>query len=139
MRRREAKLYETTDFDYPPVLAYVLWPLGRLYLAVGPADAAGTIADSRLWTFLIKCPHVAFDLMLSALLYQTGGASNPFVLMFLLPIIIATVVLPWRYIWALTLITAVCYSFLMWKYIPLPHAHGSEEGFVQHDRLSSAK
>lgn len=71
-------------------------------------------------------------LVLTALLYQTGGASNPFVLMFLLPIIIATVVLPGRHIWLLTLITAACYSLLMWKYIPLPHAHSGQNGFSLH-------
>lgn len=71
-------------------------------------------------------------LVLSALLYQTGGASNPFVLLFLMPIIIATVVLPARHIWVLTFVTAICYSLLIWKYIPLPHAHGSESGFQQH-------
>ena len=71
-------------------------------------------------------------LILTALLYQTGGATNPFVLLFLLPIIIATVVLPAKHTWALTLITAACYSLLMWKYIPLPHAHDSANGFSQH-------
>jgi two-component system sensor histidine kinase RegB len=71
-------------------------------------------------------------LALTALLYQTGGASNPFVLMFLMPIILATVVLPGRFIWVLTMITAAAYSFLMWKYIPLPHAHGDHDGFSLH-------
>ncbi|MCK4743113.1 MAG: hypothetical protein KAT25_04780 [Sulfuriflexus sp.] len=70
--------------------------------------------------------------ILTALLYLTGGATNPFVLLFLLPIIIATAVLSSRYTWILTLITAACYSLLIWKFQPLPHAHGSGSGLSQH-------
>ena len=70
--------------------------------------------------------------ILTALLYLTGGASNPFVLLFLLPIIIATAVLSVRYTWVVTLITAACYSLLIWKFQPLPHAHDSGTGFSQH-------
>lgn len=71
-------------------------------------------------------------LALGMLLYLSGGASNPFVLLFLLPIIIATAVLPTTYIWLLTVFTGICYSLLMWKYIPLPHIHGEEHSFSQH-------
>jgi len=71
-------------------------------------------------------------LVLTALLYLTGGATNPFVLMFLLPVIIATAVLSPRYTWVLTLVTAACYSLLMWKYTPLAMAHHSDDGFSQH-------
>jgi len=70
--------------------------------------------------------------ILTALLYLTGGAGNPFVLLFLLPIIIATAVLSTRLTWVITLITAICYSLLMWKFHPLPHAHNSETGLSQH-------
>jgi len=70
--------------------------------------------------------------ILTALLYLTGGASNPFVLLFLLPIIIGTAVLSKRYTWILTIITAACYSLLMWKFQPLPHAHESGSGLSQH-------
>ena len=71
-------------------------------------------------------------LALSILLYLSGGATNPFVLLFLLPIIIATAVLPATYIWLLTVFTGICYSLLMWKYVPLPHVHGEEHSFTQH-------
>ncbi len=71
-------------------------------------------------------------LALSSLLYLSGGASNPFVLLFLLPIIIATAVLPAIHIWILILFTGICYSLLMWKYVPLPHVHGEEHSFSQH-------
>jgi two-component system sensor histidine kinase RegB len=71
-------------------------------------------------------------LALTILLYLSGGASNPFVLLFLLPIIIATAVLPATYIWLLTVFTGICYSLLMWKYVPLPHVHGEEHSFTQH-------
>jgi len=71
-------------------------------------------------------------LILTALLYLTGGATNPFVLLFLLPIILATAVLSARLTWLLTFITAGCYSLLMWKYQPLPISHHHEDGFSLH-------
>ncbi|MGD8999644.1 MAG: ATP-binding protein [Granulosicoccaceae bacterium] len=74
--------------------------------------------------------------VLTTLLYLTGGATNPFVLLFLMPLIIATAVLPARYVWVLAGVTALCYSLLMWRYLPLPHGggHGTGHGssFDQH-------
>jgi two-component system sensor histidine kinase RegB len=60
---------------------------------------------------------------LTALLYLTGGWANPFVSLYLLPLVIAATVLPPRYAWAMAAITVACYSGLGWLYVPLPHAH----------------
>lgn len=77
--------------------------------------------------------------VLTTLLYLTGGATNPFVLLFLMPLIIATAVLPARHVWVLAGVTALCYSLLMWKYLPLPgsghaamHHAGQGSSFDQH-------
>ncbi len=65
--------------------------------------------------------HLLVDIIgLSVLLYLTGGASNPFVSYFLVPITIAAAVLPWAYTWALAALCLCCYSFLMFIYQPLP-------------------
>lgn len=56
---------------------------------------------------------------LTGLLYYSGGALNPFAYLFLLPLAICAIVLPGPFLWALTAITAACYSFLLLKPLPL--------------------
>src|SRR3989338_725410 len=60
---------------------------------------------------------------LSGLLYFSGGATNLFVSLYLLPLVIAAATLPGRYTWGMAALTSVCYSVLMFYYIPLPHNH----------------
>lgn len=62
-------------------------------------------------------------LALSILLYYGGGSTNPFISLFLLPLVIAAATLPGRYTWGMAVITVACYSVLMFYYIPLPHNH----------------
>jgi two-component system, sensor histidine kinase RegB len=60
---------------------------------------------------------------LTILLYFGGGSTNPFVSLYLLPLVIAAATLPGRYTWSMAALTAACYSLLMVYYIPLPHIH----------------
>lgn len=62
-------------------------------------------------------------LALSLLLYYSGGSTNPFVSLYLLPLVIAAATLPGRYTWSMAGLTSACYSVLMFYYIPLPHNH----------------
>jgi len=62
-------------------------------------------------------------LALTGLLYFTGGATNPFVSLFLIPLAISATVLPGRVTWTLSLATILCYSLLLHDYVPLPHVH----------------
>jgi two-component system sensor histidine kinase RegB len=55
------------------------------------------------------------------LLYFSGGASNPFVSLFLVPVAIAAATLSRVYAWLLTISATVFYSVLMKYYIPLHH------------------
>lgn len=57
---------------------------------------------------------------LSGILYYSGGASNPFVFFFLLPLTITATVLPRRYTWAMALITACCYTALLFASARVP-------------------
>ena len=59
-------------------------------------------------------------LALALLLFFSGGASNPFVSLLLLPLITAAILLPTRQVWATTVITVVAYTVLMFYYQPLP-------------------
>ncbi|MDD2916119.1 MAG: ATP-binding protein [Gallionella sp.] len=72
-------------------------------------------------------------LALSVLLYYSGGSTNPFVSLYLLPLVIAATTLPGRYTWGMAALTAACYSVLMFYYIPLPHNHhGGDNAFNEH-------
>ena len=62
---------------------------------------------------------------LTVLLYYSGGSTNPFVSLFLLPLVIAAATLPPRYTWGMALLTTSCYTFLMKFYVPLPVQHGA--------------
>jgi two-component system sensor histidine kinase RegB len=72
-------------------------------------------------------PHGEFFLQmlidvvaLTGILYYSGGATNPFAYLFLLPLAISATVLPRRYTWPMAAITAICYSFLLIYRVPLP-------------------
>lgn len=69
-------------------------------------------------------------LTLSILLYYSGGSTNPFVSLYLLPLVIAATTMPVSYTWGMAALTSACYSVLMFHYIPLPHNH-------QHDDASA--
>ncbi|MGD2056739.1 MAG: ATP-binding protein [Gammaproteobacteria bacterium] len=68
---------------------------------------------------------------LSAVFYFTGGAGNPFVWFYLLPLMIAATILPRAYTWAMAGVTIACYSALFLYNQPLPHAHTHPEGGFQ--------
>lgn len=65
-------------------------------------------------------------LALTVLLYYGGGSTNPFISLFLLPLVIAAATLPHGYTWAMTGITTGCYTLLMKFYVPLPTVGGHE-------------
>ena len=60
---------------------------------------------------------------LTALFYFTGGYGNPFVWMYLLPLTIAAVALPRLQVWLLAGLAVLCYSVLVFYYVPLSHLH----------------
>lgn len=56
------------------------------------------------------------------LLYFTGGTTNPFVGMYVLPIAVAAVMLRRSYTWGIAAVTGTCYLLLMFFYVPLVSA-----------------
>ncbi|MCK4952145.1 MAG: HAMP domain-containing histidine kinase [Gammaproteobacteria bacterium] len=72
-------------------------------------------------------------LALTALLYFTGGSTNPFSPLYLLPLTLTAATLPGAYTWGMLIMTVGCYSALLFIYIPLPEVHGShDDGFRLH-------
>jgi len=70
---------------------------------------------------------------LSALFYFSGGYSNPFIWMYLLPITVAAVALRAAYAWLIAGLSIVCYTLLMFYHIPLSHLHMHTHGDAQLD------
>ncbi|MGQ7248431.1 ATP-binding protein [Halomonas sp. V046] len=65
--------------------------------------------------------HLMLDVAgLSLLFYFTGGATNPFITYYLVPVTIAAATLPWRYAWILAATAMSAYSVLMVVYHPVP-------------------
>ncbi len=67
------------------------------------------------------CIQLACDILtITGILYFTGGATNPLTWFFLLPLIIAAIVLPQTFTWYLVIFASSCYTVLMLYYEPLP-------------------
>ena len=72
---------------------------------------------------------------LSLLLFFSGGADNPFVSYYLVPLCIAAATLSWRLTWPLVIISLALYTSLFFFKIPLPeiaphHNHGSGDSAI---------
>jgi len=52
-------------------------------------------------------------LAIGALLYLTGGATNPFTWIFLLPVILTAIILPQAYTWYMVILTTTLYTALI--------------------------
>ncbi|MCK2183229.1 ATP-binding protein [Halomonas getboli] len=65
--------------------------------------------------------HLLADMAgLTLLFYFTGGATNPFINYYLVPVTIAAATLPWRYAWGVAAAGLAGTSFLMVFYHPVP-------------------
>jgi two-component system sensor histidine kinase RegB len=60
---------------------------------------------------------------LSLLFYFSGGYSNPFIWMYLLPITVAAVALRAAYAWLIASLSIASYTLLMFYHVPLSHLH----------------
>jgi len=63
-------------------------------------------------------------LALTAVLYFSGGSTNPFAPFYLLPLTLTAVSLPGLYTWGMLLITVTCYTLLLFYNVPMPAMHG---------------
>ncbi|MDD2863186.1 MAG: ATP-binding protein [Methylococcales bacterium] len=79
---------------------------------------------------------------ITALLYATGGASNPIIWVYLLPLMITAIMLPPNYAWYMLILTTSMYTMLMVYNIPLPSiaphlSHNSHIDFSQMSQLDA--
>lgn len=70
--------------------------------------------------------HVVVDIaVLAFLLYFTGGATNPFVSLLVMPIALAAAALPLRYVVAVALLASAAYLALIPWHLPVPSLHSA--------------
>ena len=113
------------DVMFPAIALLLVWNvivylrLKKEWLATSAEVFLNLFIDSTILTFL---------------LFWAGGATNPFVFIYLIPIAIAAAALPVRYAWYMSLISAIYYTLLMRYYIALPpvESHLFNEAFDLH-------
>ena len=57
--------------------------------------------------------------LLTALLYFTGGPDNPFSVLYVVHVAMATVVLGPGWVWGIVATAGACYGLVVWKHLPL--------------------
>jgi len=108
--------------DGPLPLRELMLTIGALALwnalNYGPVHAQRVVHDGEVVL------HLAVDIVaFTAVLYFTGGPTNPFVSLYLVPISLAATSLPRIHAWLTTAMCGVGYSFLWWRSVALPPVH----------------
>lgn len=122
------------------VLAYVLLASRTTQSMAGLAASLVLLAmvtAASLWRTTRDRPvsHGEFLMQLlvdvlgwTALMYFSGGADNPFVSYYIVPVVVAAAVLPWRHTWLIAGASVLAYSLLLYIRQPFPlfspHAGG---------------
>ncbi|WCE92802.1 ATP-binding protein [Acidithiobacillus ferriphilus] len=108
-----------------------IWQLATVIIIEFAITIASIVRLTLQWPITNKeffVQLLADVAILVAFLYLSGGPTNPFVALLLLPLVIAVTTLPEIYCWSMAVITVTCYSGLMAFYIPLPlHALATYE------------
>ncbi|OIR15742.1 sensor histidine kinase RegB [mine drainage metagenome] len=117
-----AHRFLSTDFSWAPML--------------GAVSLLALVSALTWWRLSLDFPvgnmelflQLSVDvLVLTVLLYYSGGSTNPFVSLYLLPLVIAAATLPRRHTWGMAALTLACYSLLMVWHVPLPMGHAQSE------------
>jgi two-component system, sensor histidine kinase RegB len=110
------------DADLPMATLFAL--LALLFLINGLTAFRLRISrDASDWEF---AAHLSIDMTgLALLLYFTGGATNPFISLLLLPLAIGAASLQWRQVLPLTLYSVIAYSVLMFNFEPFMLPEGT--------------
>lgn len=111
-------------------------PIAVLLLSGAVINALTWLRLRRRWPVrdLELFAHLVLDaLLLTPLLYFSGGSTNPFAPLYLLPLTLTAAALSWRFTWPMLILTTACYSLLLFFYVPLVHRHRGVEAHVLDD------
>lgn len=106
-------------------------PLEPLAIAIGALGVTAALTGVRLGTKLpITQLELALQLLvdvlqLTAVLYFTGGTTNPFASLFLIPMAFSAAALAWPYVFGITLATLSSYLWLITHFRALPFMHAN--------------
>ncbi len=101
-------------------------PQEQLWLVVFSVAAVNLYTWMRLQTDepvteLEIFSQISIDVLaMASMLYLTGGASNPIIWVFLLPLIVTGIMLPQNYTWYMVILTSSIYTLLIGFNVPLP-------------------
>ncbi len=120
-------------------------PEQQLWLVIAAIVAVNVYTSMRLdteesVTKLEIFLQLGIDVLgITGLLYLTGGASNPIIWVFLLPVIITAIMLPQSYAWYMVILTTSMYTILVAYNVPLPsiEPHAPITAEVMHPGMSS--
>jgi len=116
----------------------VALPLAPLMIGIAALIAGAAVAFLRLRNAkpvreFEAFAHVAFDIVvLGWALYFTGGASNPFITLLLVPVALSAAALSGRTTAVVTVLAAAVYGMLIFIYVPLPDMPMHGEAFRLH-------
>ncbi len=75
-------------------------------------------------------------LLLTGLLYLTGGPTNPFSIVFLLHVVLAAILLNSAWTWTITTLATLCFALLFVDYRVIPEWSHAHMGHSQHHGFS---
>jgi len=105
--------------DAPLPLPQLALPIGAL--ALWNALNYGVVHRERRVEHGEVVLHLLVDIAaFTWVIYLTGGPTNPFVSLYLVPISLAAISLPAAYAWFVAAICGGAYSLLWWQHVPLP-------------------
>jgi len=110
------------QLPWTPLFAVIALELGYTFVSFIYYQKKLHISQSALLTQI--CADILF---MSLLLFFSGGATNAFVSLLLIPIAIAAVTLPPTLLALVALLAIVSYSILLW-FLPMSVMHGNMEG-----------
>lgn len=97
-------------------------PLFRIVAATAASNLALHLLSFRLKTVpqaLIAAVTALDIVLLTGLLYYTGGPTNPFNFLYLVHLALAAVVLSPPWAWSITALAGTCFGGLFWFHLPL--------------------
>ena len=114
------------------VLGYILlvsqpapsvWGLALGLVVLGLVTAGSWWRTTQPWPvkkreFLLQL--LADVIGWTVLMYFSGGADNPFVSYYIVPLVVAAAVLPWRFTWLIAVVSLAAYSALFFFNRPFP-------------------
>lgn len=113
-------------------------PLGPMVLALGFLILFNLVC---LWRWRgdrpVSDPAMFLGLLvdvavLTVQLYLSGGASNPFIFLYLLQVIIAAVLLRRSYSWSVVVVTVLCFAGLTRFHMPIDLSPNPSDGLADH-------